>query len=82
MTDGAVENPDECIDLVTKHSESSRVFTFGLDRTASRHLVSSLARAGNGKAYHLRNCNTLCHKVWKDYGEVNECSIRTSILPS
>ena len=50
LTDGEVTNTDAVIDLVRRHASGARVFTFGIGRAASHHLVTSLARAGRGAA--------------------------------
>lgn len=63
ITDGGVENPDDCIDLVRENSYNTRMFTFGLDKTASRYLVSNLARAANGKSFYMKNPQDVCNKV-------------------
>jgi hypothetical protein len=50
LTDGQVTNTDAVIKLVRKHSDTTRVFTFGIGAGASHHLVRGLARAGGGAA--------------------------------
>jgi hypothetical protein len=50
LTDGQVTNTGAVIKLVRKHSDTTRVFTFGIGAGASHHLVRGLARAGSGAA--------------------------------
>jgi len=48
LTDGAVANDEQIINLVKTCAEGTKVFTLGLGSAASRHLVKGVARAGNG----------------------------------
>jgi Ca-activated chloride channel family protein len=50
MTDGQVTNSDAVIAKVASCRDRVRVFTFGIGRGASHHLVNGLARAGGGAA--------------------------------
>ena len=50
MTDGQVTNADAVIAEVATLIDRVRVFTFGIGRGASHHLVKGLARAGGGAA--------------------------------
>jgi len=50
LTDGEVANEAACIDLVRRHSSTTRVFTFGIGSGPSEYLVRGLARASGGAA--------------------------------
>jgi len=53
MTDGAVINPQNCIDMVRSNANTTRVFTFGIGRSASRVLCDGVAKAGEGEAVYI-----------------------------
>ena len=46
LTDGEVNNTQECIQFVRKHADTTRVFTFGVGNEASQDLVKGLAKSG------------------------------------
>ncbi|HXB55145.1 MAG TPA: VIT domain-containing protein [Vicinamibacteria bacterium] len=50
LTDGQVTNTGAVIKLVRKHSDTTRVFAFGIGAGASHHLVRGLVHAGSGAA--------------------------------
>ena len=63
ITDGAVSNSRECIQLVGAHRRSTRVFSLGIGSAADRHLVKGLARAGGGTAAFTVSGEHLAGKV-------------------
>ena len=48
LTDGQVNNPASVILQAKEHSDSTRVFTFGLGSGCDRFLVKQTAKAGRG----------------------------------
>lgn len=63
LTDGEVNNTQECIDTVRRHASSTRVFTFGIGNDASKTLVAGMAEAGEGKAEFVRPGDNMEEKV-------------------
>eukprot|EP00026_Physarum_polycephalum_P002936 Phypoly_transcript_02945.p1 GENE.Phypoly_transcript_02945~~Phypoly_transcript_02945.p1 ORF type:complete len:789 (+),score=142.25 Phypoly_transcript_02945:155-2521(+) len=62
LTDGEVDNPSACIELVKEHAKSTRIFTFGI-HGASPALVRGIAEAGNGKAEMIYGSEDLENRV-------------------
>jgi Ca-activated chloride channel family protein len=50
LTDGQVTNTAAVLDLMARHADTTRCFSFGVGYGASHHLVRGLARAGRGAA--------------------------------
>lgn len=50
LTDGEISNQDETLQLVKKHVDTNRVFSFGIGSGCSTALVNGLADAGMGAA--------------------------------
>ena len=48
LTDGSVGNSDQIADLARAHSDTIRVFTFGLGSGCDKNLVRNVAKAGRG----------------------------------
>jgi len=65
LTDGAVSNSTECVNLVSKHSRENRVFTLGIGSSADRHLVKGMARAGMGTSAFTNYNENISGKVIK-----------------
>jgi len=63
FTDGQVTNTEAVLHLVRRHSATTRVFTFGIGHGASRHLISGMARAGEGAAEFIAPGERLEEKV-------------------
>jgi Ca-activated chloride channel homolog len=70
LTDGEVTNTDAVIGLVRRHASSARVFTFGIGRAASQHLVTSLARAGRGAAEFIHPGERLEAKIVRQFARI------------
>jgi Ca-activated chloride channel family protein len=70
FTDGQVTNTDAVIALVRQHAATTRVFTFGIGRGSSAHLVRGLARAGNGAAEFIYPGERVEAKVLRQFARV------------
>lgn len=64
LTDGAVYNVPELVQLVRKQ-KNTRVFTFGMGDGCSTELIRDVAKAGNGKATFVKDSDRLQSKVIK-----------------
>ncbi len=51
VTDGYIGAEREACDVVTAHLGTANVFTFGIGSSVNRHLIESLARAGQGEPF-------------------------------
>jgi Ca-activated chloride channel homolog len=70
LTDGEVTNTDAVIDLVRRHADRARVFTFGIGRAASHHLLTGLARAGRGAAEFIHPGERLEAKIVRQFARI------------
>lgn len=70
MTDGEVTNTDDVIALAREHSRTTRVFTFGIGASPSRHLVQGLARAGCGTSDFIAPGERIETKVLRLFGRL------------
>ena len=57
LTDGAITNTKEAIELVFKNNKENRFFTFGIGAGASTELVNGIASAGNGYPSFINEYN-------------------------
>ncbi|ELR24559.1 von Willebrand factor type A domain containing protein [Acanthamoeba castellanii str. Neff] len=65
LTDGEVNNTQECIQFVRKHADTTRVFTFGVGNEASQDLVKGLAKSGEGFFEFVRPGEGMEEKVMR-----------------
>lgn len=64
LTDGAVSNPNEVINLVNeKKNASTRVYTLGIGNGCSRYLVEKTAIVGNGLYEFVSDNENISEKV-------------------
>jgi Ca-activated chloride channel family protein len=70
LTDGEITNTDAVIDLVRRHARHARVFTFGIGRATSHHLVTGLARAGRGAAEFIHPGERLEAKIVRQVARI------------
>ncbi|XP_028308117.1 von Willebrand factor A domain-containing protein 5B1 [Gouania willdenowi] len=65
LTDGAVDNTGQVIELVRNHARYVRCFTFGIGQNACRRLVQGLATVSKGTAEFLSDGERLQPKMIK-----------------
>lgn len=65
LTDGGISNTEQTIEFVRKHSNTTRVFTFGIGSGVSYDLVKGLAEAGRGKCEFIVEGERIQSKVVK-----------------
>jgi len=63
LTDGAVSNPQNVIELIKKFNKDAVVHTFGIGAGASEYLVRESARAGKGTFSFIAEDSNLKAKV-------------------
>jgi hypothetical protein len=63
LTDGEVNNRDDCIDTVKKFAKTTRVFTFGIGQEADQELVKGMAIAAQGNYEIIYDGDNMDDKV-------------------
>ncbi len=63
LTDGEVNNRDDCINTVKKFAKTTRVFTFGIGQEADRELVKGMAIAAQGNYEIILDNDNMDDKV-------------------
>jgi len=65
LTDGEVNNKDNCINLVRSNAHTTRLFSFGIGLSVDKDLVNGMARAGQGSSSIVRDTSTIRQSVMK-----------------
>jgi len=65
ITDGEVEDKDNCIELVRKNANNTRLFAFGIGNSVDKDLVNRMARAGEGNCTIVRESSAIRQNVMK-----------------
>jgi hypothetical protein len=63
LTDGNVSNTSQCVDLVRRHSQSTRIFTFGIGNEVSHTLVTEIAKASEGNFEFFNHGEDMGEKI-------------------
>ncbi|XP_030198676.1 protein mono-ADP-ribosyltransferase PARP4 isoform X3 [Gadus morhua] len=63
LSDGHIQNPGLCLQLLRDNNQHTRLFTCGLSSTANQHMLRTLAQAGGG-AYEMFDTKT--EHNWKE----------------
>ena len=63
LTDGAVSNEQEVIQLCRQHNSAATIFTFGIGNYVSESLVKGIAKATNGSAEFIHSGERIEPKV-------------------
>jgi Ca-activated chloride channel homolog len=52
LTDGLIDDEDEILRLIARHSAAARFFAFGAGSSVNRHLIDGVGRLGGGEAQY------------------------------
>lgn len=76
LTDGQVTNTDVVLALAASHTNTARIFTFGIGAGASEHLVRGLARAGGGSAEFIHPGERIEPKIVRQFARLLSPAVR------
>lgn len=80
LTDGAVNNANEIIQLAKLKNDENRVHTFGVGYGCSKFLVKELANAGRGSHSFIEETDNLKGKVIKALSKAIEPSLSNCVF--
>lgn len=82
ITDGDVNNPEDCIEIATKNCGSTRVFTIGIGYYVNEKLCNGIAKAGYGSCMLVKDqeLDNLSNLVSRQLQRLVEFIIRISYL--
>ena len=72
LTDGAIRNTQEVVEIARLHRENLRIFTFGIGHRACENLASGLAEATNGTWEMISPQQAIWDKVLRQFARIDQ----------
>lgn len=82
LTDGEVDNTQQCVDSVRSNAHTTRVFTFGIGNEASQELVKGMAKAGEGFFEFVQTGENMEAKVMRQLSRAMKPALTDVSIPS